>query len=463
MLVILYVMDSLRPDFLSCYGYEKETSPNIDGLAEEGVLFTNAFAQATWTRPSCASILTALYPAAHHVITLDDELSPNLPTIAEVLGNGGFKTAAFSSMVNISTGFGFGRGFRDFTELFTQNVLMKKRAKLGVKGTDRELHCKLNTDHVPLSTSEDINDFLVPFLERLGSGNTFIFIWSMDTHSPYFHRDPRLARFAKPSEELWRPIGIVGDLPADKLNQITSIYADMIYHNDHHIGILIKELKRLGLYDETLLVITGDHGESFGEHGLYSHGKEPYDEQIRVPLVIKFPLSQFKGRIEELVQHIDLAPTIADYAGLPTDNLPFQGRSLLPLLNDGSAINDFVFSEYHYKETLPRFTSLRTLDHKYVEITPGKLSTKITLKEIYDRLVWLVAKPRMLFSLRDDPRENVNVCRKERELTRHFHDKTKTVLEDCDRLARDVKPLKRKREDLDEGVVEQLKALGYFD
>ena len=462
MIVILYIMDSLRPDFLSCYGYDKETSPNIDKIAEAGVMFTNAFAQATWTRPSCASILTATYPSTHGVMSLEDELPQNIPTFIDSLKKGGFSTAAFSSLVNVSTGFGFGRGFDNFIELFAQEILMEKRVKLPVRGTDRELHCKLDTDYVPLSTSEDINSSVIPFIENISSSNTFILIWSMDTHGPYFHRDVSLARFAQPAEDLWRPGAVVGQLPQDELNRVKSIYADMVYHNDYHIGVLVERLKELGVYDETFFILTGDHGEAFGEHGLFSHGREPYDEQIKVPLIMKFPGSQPKGRIAGLAQHIDIGPTILDYVGLNED-IPFQGKSLLPMIHGGSEVNDYIFAEHHYTRNLPRFTAIRTKEHKYIEITSGEMTTKTIWKDIFQRTKWLIFKPRMLFSLKEDPMEKSNIYIKEQGLAKRFHKIINTILRNSLELGRGLKRGKKKREDLDEGVVKQLNALGYFD
>src|SRR3990172_436138 len=122
-------MDSLRSDFLSCYGYPKETSPHIDRLAQAGVLFKNAFAQSTWTRPAGASILSSTYPSVHGVFTVEDSLHAAIPLLPGQLKRKGFETTAISSMGNISPFFGFGRGFDRFVELYKEEKLMAKRER----------------------------------------------------------------------------------------------------------------------------------------------------------------------------------------------------------------------------------------------------------------------------------------------------------------------------------------------
>ena len=120
MVIILYVMDSLRPDFLSCYGHRRETSPNIDSLAQDGVVFLNAFAQSTWTRASAASILTSLYPSVHGVLTLQDHFNSELDTLQGHLHSRGFETLAFTTMKNRSPYFGYHQGFEEFVEVIRQ-------------------------------------------------------------------------------------------------------------------------------------------------------------------------------------------------------------------------------------------------------------------------------------------------------------------------------------------------------
>jgi arylsulfatase A-like enzyme len=464
MIVILYVMDSLRPDFLSCYGHRNRTSPHIDALAQDGVLFTHAFAQSTWTRPSAASILTSTYPSVHGVLYLDHALPHSVPILPAQLKRRGFRTVGVSCIGNVSTDFGFGRGFDQFIEPYKDRKMMERRVKIEFDraGWTRRDFAGIEGDSVPLATSEDINDAISPFLEENRGEDLFLFLWSMDTHDPYCHRDPAMTPF-RPSEEVFMlrdALTMTGD---GQLGTLKALYEDMIYYNDHHIGKLVGRLKELGLYEDTFLIITADHGEAFGEHGFNGHGREPYDEEIRVPVIMKFPHSEFSGRRSALVQHIDISPTIYHYIDGAEASAPNQGKSLLPLLRTGTPVNDFVLTEYLIRADLPRYTAARTADHKYIEYRLGKPAKGRIAHYLRQLLLLLLVKPRMLFSLEDDPEEKTNIARGSGKVTSRFHDLIRTLQKENKRASRHVSSESRARADVDDEVAKQLKALGYFE
>jgi arylsulfatase A-like enzyme len=469
-IVILYIMDSLRADFLSCYGCPHETSPNIDELARQGVLFSNAFAQSTWTRAAGASILSSLYPSVHRVRTHEDYLPSFVPTLPERLGRNGFKTMAVTGMGNISRHFGFARGFDDFVELYKERTVMEKRKIVPVKGTGWEIHFKVDTDDVPIATSEDINEFVLSFLRRQKNENSFIFVWSIDTHAPYFHRDPGMRRFAPSAEYVsCEDLAVMKD--EKELRRSELIYRDMIYFNDHQIGLLVEELRKMGLYEDMFLIITGDHGEAFGEHGVTCHGKVPHEEQIRVPLIMKFPFSRVTGEVSSIAQHIDIAPTVLDVLGIPADPRGMQGRSLTPVLGDRLKVNDYAFTEYQLKNEFPSYISIRTEEYKYIAVRqPEKEWTKRLRARMRLRpSTRFRHKPMYLFNLKNDPGEKVNILRVEHEKVKSFHAVGKTFYRNNQKTMAflegkaprqgthgiDQKP--------DEEVAKQLKALGYFE
>ena len=458
-------MDSLRPDFLGCYGYNRETSPNIDKLAQESVLFRNAFAQATWTRPSGASLLTGYYPSAHGLLMLSDQLQGSVPLLPEYLNAKGFRTVALSTIGNISPSFGFERGFDHFVELYKEPTVIERRRsvdieKMGWGKSDFEGV----GDCVPLATSEDINENIFPYLEANGSKDLFVLAWSLDTHDPYFHRDPQLSKFSSQTIG-WSYREVKEMIAEDELFSLKAMYSDMIYYNDHHLGKLIERLQSLGCYDETLLILTGDHGEAFGEHGFTSHGREPYDELIRVPLIIKFPHGEFTGKVFDLVQHIDIVPTILDYLGRGEGTNVGQGQSLLPLLKGQRKGAGFIFSEYQLGAKQPRYYTLRTHDYKYVEARRGDFTLRewIDEKENIWPLTWFVYKPRWLYSLNNDPSENTDVYRSVPDVGKNLHRKVKTILKESrrllDRFGNGIRPNNR----VDDQVASQLRALGYYD
>jgi arylsulfatase A-like enzyme len=467
MIILLYVMDSLRYDFLSCYGYSKETSPNIDKLAGEGVVFTHAFAQSTWTRPSAASMLSSNYPSVHGVFTVDDHPRPGIQMLPEILRGGGFRTVAVSSLGNVSPDFGFGRGFDHFVELYKDQALMEKRQRLRIGGgeNDYEVHFRVNTEYVPIATSEDISQSIMPFLQDSGNTNLFILAWSMDTHNPYFQRDPGMARFHPPSTEIFWSKDIQKMRSSEETGRLKAHYEEMIYYNDYHLGLFVKKLKDLNLFEETFLILTGDHGEAFGERGYNSHSGAPFDEQIRVPLIMKFPHSEYRDTVSELVQHVDIAPTILEYSGIRANNMLLQGKSLLPLLQGRGEPNDFVFVEYEVNKDFPSYVAIRNKQYKYMEVRRQRVTLGQWLRKRgrFWPSPWYIYKPTYLFRLSEDPDEKVNIFDKEPEIASSFHAHMKKIMEENDRLSKGVEKRKKQGKWVDEEIAKQLRALGYFE
>ena len=457
MIIILYIMDSLRADFLSCYGYHKETSPHIDLLAREGVMFTHAFSQSTWTRASAASILTSMYPSAHGLMNLDHSLPDAVPTLPEEMKRIGFHTVALSSMVNVSPYFGFGKGFDRFVELYREERVKNRREVIkNVPGIGK----------IPTPTSEDINDFLFPYLREGKDRDIFVFIWSTDTHDPYFHRDKEIAKFSLPVDEILWVEEVMSMHSNEQVDRLKALYEDMIYYNDHQIGCLIEQLKTWDLFDSTFLVLSGDHGESFGEHDVNSHGGVPFDEVIKIPLIMKFPHSRYRGLINDLVQHIDIAPTMIECLGVDKCYPWFQGASLFPLFREGKKVNNFAFTETQLNPRQPKYYSLRTEDYKFMEARPGSFTVREWMKEKENLwpLTWFVYRPRWLYSLREDPAEKVNVYAQKKEVSRTLRASLASLLKENGKMFHgELKRRPAGDQNIDDDVAKQLQALGYFD
>ena len=461
-IIILYVMDSLRADFLSCYGCSKETSPSIDQLAAEGVIFTHAFAQSTWTRASGASLLSSTYPALHGMRTLQDRLPPSIALLPEELKKRGFKTIALSTMANLSPFFGFQRGFDRFVEIYKEETAVRKSKKITYT-RQGEIHFRKRGDDVPIVTSEDINSFLLPYLEENRERDVFVLAWSLDTHDPYFHRDRNLARFVAPVEKMWLPKDIKQMHSEEERSHLKALYADMIYYNDVHIGALIKKLKEMKVYDRTFFILTSDHGEAFGEHRVSSHGGVPYDELVRVPLIMKFPQGEFSGTRAGLVQHIDVAPTILEWTGKAERVNLWQGKSLSPLIRTQQEVNDFVFADTQLNRNLPRCLMLRDQTHKYIEMNPGKFAIRGSFRQTLSPLFRSVVKQRMFFCVQEDPEEKVNLYRQERKKAQAFQARQRLLMRECEVVSKTLQKGKDIRTDMDAQVADQLHALGYFD
>lgn len=293
--VIIYLVDTLRADRLGCYGYPKPTSPHLDRFAEGATLFETAVAQAPWTRPSVASILTGMGPLAHGVRTLEDRLPDAADTLPERLRAAGYRTAAFSTNWHVSVDTGLAQGFDDF-HFFPDE---------------------------PDSTS--VNRRVLSWLDgHRGSKPFFLYIHALDPHAPYMPPPDLRRRFAPGSpsqagtrEGLRRIYKARGEKRSALLAEVTPLYDAEIAANDRSFGALLSALKERKLFEESLIVFVSDHGEAFGEHRDFGHARSLHAEELDVPLVVKLP-SQARGeRSARLAQHVDLLPTVLAAAGLP--------------------------------------------------------------------------------------------------------------------------------------------------
>lgn len=470
---ILYVIDCLRADHVSCYGYERKTTPCIDQVAREGVRFANAFSQATWTRPSAASILTGLYPSVHKTNTIKDRLPDTLQTFPEILQDMGVETAAISAIGNFSSKIGFDRGFIHFVDLFRDEHLLGQR-----QSANRYLPYLPYEDPqvelvVPLS--EDINNVAFDWLSQHYQKSFFIMLWSMDPHDPYIPPDgyQKFMRSYTGKVDGSRE-SIERARSEDDIRHLIDLYDSEIYYNDVQFGRLVQYLIDLGIYDETLLIVTADHGEGFGEHyRFFGHGHAPYEEFIHVPLIVKPPGANNSKIVDSLVELIDIAPTIIHYFrrhlgdknAYRDSDFNFQGRSLLPYIADEGAASlaprTAIFSETAGESSTARYVAIRTERYKYIEITPPSLSVSNFLTHPRHFLrSWLRLPHRQFFDLTKDPFESHNLFNPNRK-------EVNSLLYMLEEWRRENQLLGNSiiREDMenDEVILEHLRGLGYID
>lgn len=316
--IILISLDTLRADHLACYGYERATSPAIDRLASEGVLFRQALSTSNWTLPAHVSLFTSVSTPHHGVMAADDRMPNHLGSLTEILSRQGFCCGAITGGGFVSPKYGFGRGF-DFyneshgsVEAVDSAELVFQAAKEWIDNNqDRDFFLFLHTYqmHSPYSSPE-------PYRE------TFL-----SSHDAF--KEIHIERYLGGKEAVFKP------LPEAERQNIISLYDGEIKYTDEVlIGRLLSWLKEKGLYDRLMIIVTSDHGEEFYEHGAWVHGAHLYQESIHIPLIIKFPYSRYAGeKIEKIVRITDIAPTILDVLGwkkiMPKH---WEGRSLIPLL-----------------------------------------------------------------------------------------------------------------------------------
>ncbi len=295
--VLIYLIDTLRPDRLGCYGYDRPVSPAIDAFARGATLFVNAVGQSSWTKSSVASMLTGRWPLAHGAIGWRHELPATVDYLPQALADAGYRTAAFVGNPNVVQQFGFGRGFETFV----------RRLRL---------------------PSDAFNELVFEWLdERDGDAPYFLYVHTIDPHAPYAPPEPWGERFAPGAAEKFHALREGWKWPVEALAEINALYDAEIAFADASFGALLTGLEERGLYDDSLIVLVSDHGEEFKEHGRFRHGATLHAESINVPLIIKFPGQREGLRVEVPVQHVDVAPTILDHLGLALPRSA-EGRSL---------------------------------------------------------------------------------------------------------------------------------------
>jgi arylsulfatase A-like enzyme len=319
--VFVYLIDTLRADHLSCYGYGKETTPYIDRFSKTGILFTNCFATASWTKPAVGSILTGLYPNKHNSQDQKDRLSNDVEMISEVLKSHGYATIYITPNMNSSREMNFDQGIDIY------------RFTIGGKyGEDF------------YRSSEFLNSEFFEIIENnpnLLDKPLFAFLHTVDPHDPYTPKAPFL-KFKKGDKER-KELGFSDSIRLKKkikglsrkdIDYIKSLYDCEILHNDYYFGKFVDFLKEKNLYENSIIVMVADHGEQFDEHGSIFHGCSIYNEEVHVPLIIKFPYGKFSGiRTGAIVSQVDIFPTILDYLGIEISP-GVDGLSIFNILNN---------------------------------------------------------------------------------------------------------------------------------
>ncbi len=424
---LVIVVDSMRADHLAPYGYTRATSPVIDGLARDGIVFENAWSQAPWTRPSVASIFTSTFIAVHRVLysgrVVDGEkrtdvLSDKFVTIAEALHAGGYATGGFGKKIHLRPGFGFGQGFDGYD--------------------------------MNAGNAARINKVTLRWLRHNDPDRFFIYLHYNDPHYPY----KPAARWAKFGATKARVQingrtkkafhdGALQLSPAD-IQQLIDLYDGEIAYTDDAIGALLHAIGRLG-YRRLLVLVTADHGEEFLDHGDITHGQSLYNELIHVPFIIGgtgLESGSRHLRVKTPVRLIDIMPTFLQMAGLP-EPPGIQGTSLVPLMSGEAAPpgTPLAFSQRRDEED-PGFSDA---------ITDGRW------KLIRDRALGRT----MLFDLAADPGENLPVGGVNQDVVARLTGEMDRWSEANTALYDRIRP--EETTPLDPETEERLRSLGYIN
>ena len=429
--IILVVPDALRADVVS-----PELTPNLHAFMRDSVVFSEAWSTASWTRPAVASILTGLYPSEHRAVHKTDRLPEEIPTLADLLSQGGYRTVASVTNVNLAPVFGLGRGFEAYSYHAPRPFLGAPVAasRLFIVEIYRLLRLRFFPGHREVFRYYAEGELILKQGRKLMDPYTgkpqpfFAYLHFMEPHDPYFAHpyDGRgVARVENPNP------------PVAKAGEYLDLYRQEVKHFDKIFGELVAYLKETNVYHRSLIVFTSDHGEEFADHGGFWHGTTLYRELVRVPLIIHFPGGAGSGTVQnEPVSLLDLMPTALGAAGVqPPKSL--AGRILSP---EPQADSRVLFAEEDHQGCV--LDAVRAGPWKLVKANPGNPRD---LPEV------------QLFDLSTDPAEKNDLSSSETDL----RDELLRVLEAGPAAA--PAPAAKEKVELDSATEEQLRSLGYTE
>lgn len=413
--VVLIVIDTIRPDRLGCYGYPFPTTPNIDAFASEGTLFLQAVTCAPLTLPSVSAMLTSTYPVFNNVrYNGKFFLGEASVTLAEVLKQRGYRTAAFTGGFPLDSKFKVDQGFDVYDDDFSNSEDRRQHGWIGYLVDDFE------------RTAAEVNERAFEWLEKSKDDPFFLMVHYFDPHLPYAPPSPYDEKFDNP-------------------------YDGEVAYTDEHVGELLDKLEELGLKNNTLIVLTGDHGESLGQHEEVTHGEFVYDSTVLIPLVMYHREKIPKGlKVDTMVRSIDIMPTILDFLDFP-DTPHTQGVSLLPAL-DGKLVETPILLEatlhYYESEGLGHepimITGLRTSEWKFVYVVVERDGKRGWTGELYN--------------VADEPLELLDVKSENPEIFNRLKDEMHSMI----RTYSAGGVPKNNFMEMDRETREKLKSLGYL-
>jgi arylsulfatase A-like enzyme len=464
-LILLISIDTLRPDHLGVYGYERFTSPYLDALAREGVVFEDASSTAPWTLPAHASMLTGLFPLAHGALTSKTRLAEAVPTLATLLRAAGYETrTVFSSLWLEERTFGV---TRDFDQSTFHPITMNRRSP-STMVTDRAIEWIDEGDDKPLFLFVHYYDVhgdyaSLPQYERLftsayqgeadGTGWQLMRANLNDAHLTLCkeHFDPKVCQFAGGhGDRDWALDGSIGKFQFDEagIRHNLSLYDAGVRQMDAELGRFLRLLGERDVLDDALIFVTSDHGEEFMEHGQVAHFLALYEETLRVPMLLRGPGVPANTRISTPVSLVDIAPTLLSIAGVPIPER-MEGIDLAPLWRDPDGASAAAAKErFLYGEASGGLTNRMIVEDVFPilhSVRRGRY--KLIHESIGDTV--------SLYDLKEDPGEREDIAAREPAITEELTRELRSRQMKSD-MAAPVDAVELSEED-----VERLKALGY--
>jgi len=449
--IVLIILDTLRSDHLSCYGYDKRTTPNIDRMSSESLLFLNAYSPAPWTLPTHASIFTGTYPVQHGVSWSNHVLDESAITLADELSDQGYDTVGITENPFTGTVFGLSQGFSDYYEMWRRPIVMRAFIKFARTFFGYRERFEYSQETV------DLLGFWLA-TKRRDDAPFFAFINFMNTHLPNYPR-PEWESVSASRERLAKiePVNQVPErfyvpkfrLSEDELQTMKDIYDAEISYLDGQVGRLLALISAQGELDNTVVILTSDHGENFGDHGLIEHQFCVYDSLLHVPLIIRCPNVVPAGEIPYFVSTIHLFDTILGFAGNDFVGDNEHNDSLLKISQDSTVYSEYDSGLMMLKKVLGKSidnVDLERFGREYRSISDGNY-----------KFIWASNGVHEFFDIRSDPGETDNIIHIENERAAQYE---RRLAEWHDSSSRPIS----KKEDLiiDDETREALESLGYM-
>jgi arylsulfatase A-like enzyme len=446
--VIIYLVDTLRADRLGVYGYARPTSPQLDALAAESVVFDHAYAPASWTLPSVTSLITSTFSCAHGMV-LKKRLSPELKTLAERLKDVGYFTGGAYNNVWVGPVAGLDRGY----DVLTERTMAQQNRRPDVNELLDQADGRPFLMY--LHTMEPHDSFLTPYEYISAFGHV-----SVDGRTNYYEL---ITRYNALKQADWiggRPVGTTDNTEKQDLifsalvsmqTQIELLYDAAVLWADANLGQVIELLNERGVWDDAIFIFLSDHGEEFNEHGSWLHSQSVYEELVRVPLIIHFPHGKFGGqRIDTPVSLVDIMPTIFDYLEQPELCMTCQGSSLMPLING-------IVGQVNAEPLIPSLRLNKAFYYRPLKQSRGDIN--VVIRQNQWKAIWNHELESMeIYDVDRDSGEQSNVSLQQPELRQSLSMRARDWLRDCEAAARQPGDIV----DVDEAIDEKLRALGYF-
>jgi len=443
--VVIVVMDTARQDHLSCYGYKRNTTPNLNKLVEDSRIYYNAYSTSCWTSSAHASLFTGLFTITHRTSQENWSMNDQLTTLAEVFKTEGYETTGITENPMLARNHLFDQGFLTYHETWKMDPENRISTLFGKENMAFDLFKK----------SLKRRNQEMPF---------FIFINFIEPHSPYnsseqfydqFLSDPNLQCVSNRWQDYY--LGRIG-FDQNELRHLNELYDAEIRYVDHYVGKIMRELKKRKLWENTVFIVTSDHGENIGDHGMMDHVFSLYESTIKIPLIIHYP-KLIPGHSEEHdpVELTDIFPTVLKISGISLEKYPSQGHDLFETDHGGE---NPVFCEYYYPEQALR--CFKKQDRENIHIEKYKRRIRCIISN-HMKLIWGSDGNHELYDLMKDPEESENLFYKEthRMAGREMMKTLENILNDLDQDQDDYldTPL---NQPIDEQTLDALRSLGYI-